>query len=143
MKKILLSLMLVTTFFSSCEFEMSSNGELDGFWQLTAIDTLATGSRCDMHASKIYWAVQMHLLEIQDKKNVNQYILMRFKNTGDSLILSSPYYNDRDASDVLITDENVLKPYGLSDLTTRYAMTLHKDKLILQSETLRLFFQRY
>lgn len=45
MKKIIgaLSLAVMMLTLSSCEVETSQNGDLDGFWHLEQVDTLATG----------------------------------------------------------------------------------------------------
>ena len=38
----------------SCEIETSHNGDLDGFWHLTGVDTLATGGKRDLaHAKSV------------------------------------------------------------------------------------------
>ena len=48
MKKIIGILFFAVLVFtlSSCEIETSQNGDLDGFWHLEQVDTLATGGTC-------------------------------------------------------------------------------------------------
>ena len=55
MKKItfLFAALLLLT---SCEIEFSNNGKLDGFWQLIAVDTLATQHTSDLKTSGRTWA---------------------------------------------------------------------------------------
>lgn len=35
--------------------ETSDNGDLDGYWQLSQVDTLANGVQVDMTSSKVFW----------------------------------------------------------------------------------------
>ena len=50
MKK-LLYIFIFTLAVAACEIHTSENGDLDGYWQLHKVDTLANGSSCDMRDS--------------------------------------------------------------------------------------------
>lgn len=126
----------------ACSLETSHNGDLDGFWQLHHADTLATGGSADMRDSKLYWAVQMHLLRVL--KTDYGAVFFRFNNTGDSLLLSDPYLDNRDSSDIKVTDASLLLPYGFSSLSEGYVIEqLDADKMVLKSRVVRLHFRKY
>ena len=40
--------MLVLCFQSACTLETSDNGDLDGYWHLEQVDTLATGGKLNL-----------------------------------------------------------------------------------------------
>ena len=129
---------------TSCEIEFSNNGKLDGFWQLIAVDTLATQHTSDLKTSGRTWAFQGRLLEMRDTKGGYSDLYFSFEHRGDSLFLDSPYLSDRDADDIKITDINIVRPYGVNGLKEGFEIeSLSKNKLILRSKTLRLLFKKH
>lgn len=142
MKKItfLFAALLLLT---SCEIEFSNNGKLDGFWQLIAVDTLATQHTSDLKTSGRTWAFQGRLLEMRDTKGGYSDLYFSFEHRGDSLFLDSPYLSDRDADDIKITDINIVRPYGVNGLKEGFEIeSLSNNKLILRSKTLRLMLRK-
>ena len=143
MKKItfLFAALLLLT---SCESEFSNNGKLDGFWQMIAVDTLATQHTSDLKTSGRTWAFQGRLLEMRDTKGGYSDLYFSFEHRGDSLFLDSPYLSDRDADDIKITDVNIVRPYGVNGLKEGFEIeSLSNNKLILRSKTLRLLFKKH
>ncbi len=142
MKKItfLFAALLLLT---SCEIEFSNNGKLDGFWQMIAVDTLATQHTSDLKTSGRTWAFQGRLLEMRDTKGGYSDLYFSFEHHGDSLFLDSPYLSDRDADDIKITDVNIVRPYGVNGLKEGFEIeSLSNNKLILRSKTLRLMLRK-
>ena len=128
---------------TSCEIEFSNNGKLDGFWQLIAVDTIATQHTSDLKTSGRTWAFQGRLLEMRDTKGGYSDLYFSFEHRGDSLFLDSPYLSDRDADDIKITDVNIVKPYGVKGLKEGFEIeSLSNNKLILRSKTLRLMLRK-
>ena len=128
---------------TSCEIEFSNNGKLDGFWQLVAVDTLATQHTSDLKTSGRTWAFQGRLLEMRDTKGGYSDLYFSFEHRGDSLFLDSPYLSDRDVDDIKITDVNIVRPYGVNDLKEGFEIeNLSNNKLILRSKTLRLMLRK-
>lgn len=128
---------------TSCEIEFSNNGKLDGFWQLIAVDTLATQHTSDLETSGRTWAFQGRLLEMRDTKGGYSDLYFSFEHRGDSLFLDSPYLSDRDADDIKITDVNIVRPYGVNGLKEGFEIeNLSNNKLILRSKTLRLMLRK-
>ena len=126
------------------KFHVSDNGELDGFWQLTSVDTLANGRSADMKEKKIFWAVQTDLLEMRDLTGKHINILFRFDRGPTTLTLSAPVANDRIIYDSLVTNPATLQPYVLSHLNeTLQVLHLSSSNMTLQSEQLRMFFRKY
>ena len=142
MKKItcLFAALLLLT---SCEIEFSNNGKLDGFWQMIAVDTLATQHTSDLKTSGRTWAFQGRLLEMRDTKGGYSDLYFSFEHRGDSLFLDSPYLSDRDVDDIKITDVNIIRPYGVNGLKEGFEIeNLSNNKLILRSKTLRLMLRK-
>ena len=144
MKK-LLALLTVCAGLTACEVRTSDNGDFDGFWQMTAIDSLVNGRSVDMHTSGEYWAVQVHLLEVRNIRNRHKDVLFRFSFEGDSLRLRSPYYDESGENNEL-PEHNVtsLKPYGIDRSAQTYrVLTLTSDNMVLQKEDVKLSFRKY
>lgn len=128
---------------TSCEIEFSNNGKLDGFWQMIAVDTLATQHTSDLKTSGRTWAFQGRLLEMRDTKGGYSDLYFCFEHRGDSLFLDSPYLSDRDVDDIKITDVNIVRPYGVNGLKEGFEIeSLSNNKLILRSKTLRLMLRK-
>lgn len=136
---IVLSLMFSVV---SCDLETSNNGDLDGLWQLRSVDTLSTGASGDMRESGVYWAFQFDLMEAQMVSEDG--IFFRFTITADSLLLSDPYIDKRDSSDIALTDPTALYPYGIHALDEGFAvLSLSSSAMQLQCDELRLTFRKY
>lgn len=135
-----LSLIMIT----SCTLDSSDNGALDGYWQLSSIDTLANGHSVNMRDSGIFWAFNFNLLVTRSTKEPLGEILYDFENTDDNLILSNPYILYRDSSDIKVTDVNLLKKYGVNSLLETFTIEhLNSNKMVLQSNLVRLNFRKY
>ena len=146
MKKLkLLALLTVCAGLTACEVRTSDNGDFDGFWQLTAIDSLVNGRSVDMHLSGEYWAVQVHLLEVRNTNSHHQNVLFRFSFEGDSLHLRSPYYDESGENGELPKhDVTSLKPYGIDRSDQAYqVLKLNSSNMVLQKEDIRLSFRKY
>jgi hypothetical protein len=146
MRKILyllvLGLMVV-----SCELETSGNGELDGYWQMCQVDTLATGGKADTRGSFIFWGVQGKLLQIRFSENnvyLGEGLLFRFENKNSMLTLSSPFVHHLYETDEPIDDVEILKPFGIYRLEEKFVIEeLDKKSMVLTNDLLRLHFRRY
>ena len=146
MKKLFLYIIGAGLLTTACDMESSKNGDLDGLWQLSQVDTLATGSSTDMRASQITWAVQGVILEtrLATSYDVQNDIIFRFSHTADSLVLYSPYFSDRHNGDVRVEDVNQLRPFGVSRLEEHFKVQeLSSSTMTLQSQELRLWFRKY
>ena len=144
MKRILLTLPLLGLLtFSSCDLEMSDNGALDGYWQLARIDTIGGGGQ-DMVTSRIFWSVQLHLLQLSDQSGNNRTYLLRFKQDDTHLRVYDPYLSARNEGDKPLDDATVLQPYGIQSLDERFEiLQLDNKHLSLRSSLLELTFNRY
>lgn len=135
---------MMATIVAGCEIHTSNNGDLDGLWQLRSIDTLSVGVSADARERMIYWAVQRHILEVQDKHDTRNKIMFRFSQRGDSLFLSEPRVNNRDVGDTLVVDLSMLQPYGVNDFEESYLIEqLDGGQMVLKSKVLRLWFRKY
>ena len=128
---------------TACEIESHDNGKIDGFWHLEHIDTLATGGTLDVSNEKLFWSVQVRLLEVSNKTTGAKYIFS-FRQANGSLYLSNPLVSDRIKGDPEVEDVKVLAPYGINSLDETFAVeALDGKKMILRSETLRLKLKKF
>ena len=129
---------------SACTLETSHNGKLDGMWQLTQLDTLATDGQTDMRETGIFWCVQNNLLKISALYGGADPILFRFQNTGKQLIINDPYFDNRTEGDIKIEDVAELSFYNIDTLEQTFAIEkLTSGKMTLQSERFRFHFRKY
>lgn len=145
---VLLMLVLGSVLLNSCEIESSDNGSLDGFWHLESVDTLATGGRCNYGNQRVFWGVQYKLLSVNNYEGGKFYF--RFRQTSDSLILSSPYRNNwhqdvENGGDIPLTEINdTLRQCGINHLVeSYYKEKMNGDKMILRTKELRLSFKKF
>lgn len=129
----------------SCTIETSDNGNLDGYWQLSSIDTLSSnGKTVNMRDSGIFWAVQKDLISTRSTHKPFMEILFKFKLSQDYLELNNPYILYRDASDIKVTDVSLLKRFGINSLDENFQiLELKENTMILKSDILILYFRKY
>ncbi len=147
MKKIFFLLVASLVLATSCGdlIETSGNGDLDGYWQLAQVDTLATGATKDMTNSKVFWGVQGKFLNVLDTHESPSYgYMFRFQHTADSLLLSDARVNNREVSDSLLTDVSVLRPLGVNHLAEHFFVErLTGSRMVLRGKVIRLHFRKF
>ena len=128
---------------SACELETSHNGKLDGWWLLTAVDTLQTGGHANVEAQQCTWAFQGRLLELRDVPGQRGDYLLSFARHGNDLLLSHPYLSARDSGDIAVQTPQLLHPYGIQALSEQFLITaIGRRRMVLTSTSLRLYFRR-
>jgi hypothetical protein len=139
-KTLIISSILSLLFFVSCDIESSNNGKLDGFWYLNQVDSLSKATNLDKQ--RIFWSFQYDLLQLS---NLNDNtIIYRFEKNNNRLILKNPCMFDRTLGDTLVTDVEVLRPYGVNSLNETFnIVNLSNSDMILESPVLRLHFIKH
>ena len=131
----------------SCEIETSGNKELDGYWQMSQVDTLSTGGIADTREALVYWGIQGNLLQIRFSENgkyLGEGFLFRFDWEGNTLTLSSPIQHHLYETDEPIEDAEVLNPYGIFNLEEVFTIEkLNDHDMVLTNALLRLHFRKY
>jgi hypothetical protein len=125
----------------SCEFETSNNGNLDGNWQLTEVDTLHTGGIKDMKDLQIFYAIQMRLINVSafNNPNMEDNYYFHFEHRGDSLIFKTA---NSEGKTMYTTQQ--LQPFGLNKEAEHFKIiSLSSNNMILQSEMLLLKFRKF
>ena len=129
---------------TACDVEFSDNGDLDGFWQLCSIDTLETGRTGDVRDKGLTWAFEGKLLEVRDVQKVHQDIILSFSHGNGTLQIFSPYLVYREEGDLKIEDIDFMRPYGINQLEESFrVLELNSDRMVLESEVVRLSFRKY
>lgn len=126
----------------SCDIESSDNGKLDGFWLLNKIDSLPNGKTTDYSNQSIFWSFQYDLLQLSNLNDNN--IIYRFEKNSKQLYLHNPCMFDRALGDSLVTNVDVLRPYGVNSLNETFNIVdLSSSNMILESPVLRLHFVKH
>ena len=144
MKKLYLAC-LAALLLSACELEVSENGDFDGLWQLTALDSVGTGSSVDMRTSGEFWAVQMRLLEVRNSRGQHRNQYFRFTLADGWLTLRTPNLDENGMTDDSTKiDVSSLRRYGISRVDERFhVLTLTGSTMVLQNEAVKLSFRKY
>lgn len=144
MKYAIVVIITTMTALSACTLETSHNGKLDGMWQLTQLDTLATEGQTDMRETGIFWSVQSNLLKVAALYGGAEPVLFRFQHTGAQLVISDPYIDNRSEGDIKIEDTAELSFYNIDALEQTFSVEqLTSGKMTLQSERFRFHFRKY
>lgn len=123
---------------SSCSFESSDNGRLDGAWHLLLINEETAPD------ANIYWSFQNNLLELRDKGGDKGAFLLRFSHEDQQLFLSQPHIFDRDNGDKPLEDAAFLMPFGIDNLNETFQIVnLTRSRMTLKSETKKLEFRKF
>lgn len=130
----------------SCTVETSGNGDLDGYWHLLRVDTIATGGVRDLGDSLVFWGVEHKLIGMRGHGG---YYYLSFEQTDDSLVIHSPYinyYSDNpgQGDDYPLADVRMLWQFGIEDLEVHYKKEgLSGSRMVLRSGRLRLYFKKF
>ncbi len=131
---------------AGCDLETSDNGDLDGYWHLTRVDTLTTGGTLDTSEQLLFWAVQVRLLNVVDQSDDADHMgyLLRFEHKEGTLRVYEPYKNSRKDGDIKVDDASVLSPFGINRLDETFRVEqLDGDGMQLTGDALRLTFVRF
>jgi hypothetical protein len=125
--------------------ENSHNGDLDGLWLLSSVDTLATGGHVQVEDRNLTWAFQGHLLEMRALTGERFSYIFRFEHQGDSLFLRQPYLSESGQNDIAVEEINDgLRAFGVNEFGEGYRLiTLNNKRLTLRSKELQLSFEKY
>lgn len=138
-------LVVITVSLTSCGdlLETSNNGKLDGFWQLAAVDTLATGGHRDMADDRKFMSVQGKILEMHDADEGIRY-MFRFAHADGKLSLSDARIDDRNTGDPAVESVDPLRPFGLDALDQVFTVEkLSGGRLVLVTGSLRLSYRKF
>jgi len=155
MKKVFLLFSLLALL-SSCKFHGSHNGDLDGFWMLTQVDTLLIEGNAvngqehiqTCRERRLFWSFQADIMKTQqliDGQGMTIY-LYRFCHEGNQLDVFEPHEYERMHGNVPIDAErlNEISRFGINSLEENYLVEkLNSKNMILKSESLRLYFEKY
>lgn len=128
--------------------EKSENGDLDGMWYLTRMDSIQNDCHQNVREQRITWSFQAKLLQCfnyndDSWKNV---VMARFKNDGSHLIISDPFIYNRMEGDIPLTIDSThyLHPHCINSVPDNFVLEkLDKKTLIISDDVLRLYFEKY
>ena len=129
-------------FLCGCELETTDNGDLDGYWHLEQVDSLAVQRSIDYGQSNIFWSIQFELLQLSNLED--NTIIYKLVYDNRQLTLANPCMFDRADGDTLVTNVEVLRQYGVNALQESFkVVTLESRTMVLESPVLRLHFKKY
>lgn len=145
MKKFLSIIVAVSAILTSCEVHDSDNENLDGYWYLTRVDTIATGGVNEYRGQRVFWSFQGSLLQM-NRVEIDCYYMASFSHKGNELVVEHPYLYDRNNGGYYIADETMyeIKPFGLNSIKESFTLkTLDDHNMVLDNGKFRLCFERY
>lgn len=146
MKKLLyviFATICLCTTFTGCTLEMSENGDLDGFWNLRQIDTLATQRTINVKDSGIYWSIQLNMIDVRFVDDRHKECVMKFDKQGDTITINTPCYFNHTDGDVPLTNADPLRPYGINSMNESFIIEhLTPGNMTLKTDKLRLYFRK-
>ena len=129
-------------FLCGCELETTDNGDLDGYWHLEQVDSLAGQRSIDYGQSNIFWSIQFELLQLSNLED--NTIIYKLVYDNHQLTLANPCMFDRADGDTLVTNVEVLRQYGVNALQENFkVVSLESRTMVLESPVLRLHFRKY
>jgi len=146
MKKILFFIFCISAVFSSCEH--SQNGDLDGVWYLTQVDSIQQHASISTRGEKKTWAFQAQFVQFFDYNysDWNKLVMARIEYNDDKIIINSPFIYNRVDGDIPLTADSLqyLQPYFVNSIpdTFNIEKLTHKE-LRISDNTLRLYFEKY
>lgn len=142
MRSLLTILFYVAITTTACTIETSGNGDLDGFWHLTNVDTLATGGITDYSQKQVFWSFQGKMYKMRDF-STGIAVIGYFTRHDDSLFIANVYRDDRMYDDPPIKDVAELYVYGVDAINEHYSIVyLSSSRMTLKSTTLELEFKK-
>ncbi|NLI35949.1 MAG: lipocalin family protein [Bacteroidales bacterium] len=134
MKKLfIISIVLILT---ACD-KVPINGNLDGMWQLMAIQDNVTSNVSNVKDSRLYYSFQLHLVQLN-----NGEAYAHFSHRNDSIVMYD--WCDGSPTNNKIIDTTVLNKFGLYDLRDSFKVELlTHEKMQLRSRKVTLSFRKF
>lgn len=131
------------TLLGSCEVRVSNNGDLDGFWHMEKVDTIATGGTLDLSKELRFWAYQVNLMTVSNQQTGSIYV-MYFDHSGGTLRAYNMHYHQRMEGDPPIEDASLVNEFGLNALDETFQVeSLSGSRMVLATDRLRLHFRKF
>lgn len=131
----------------SCE--MSDNGDLDGYWYMTRIDSIQSGKTVNKREDRLTWEFQDKILEFYNHNDLYEFrhtLMARFEHSDGQLIVYNPFRYDRMNGDVALTADSLeyLRPYSINAVPDTFQVEkLSDSKLQITDNYLRIYFEKY
>lgn len=131
---------------SSCE--TIDNGDIDGFWIITQVDSLQQGTSHKIREQLKTWSFQANLARFFNYNEDTQKtpLMARFEQSNGNLILSEPFIYNRMEGDVLLTMDSThyLRPHFINSLPDTFRIEkLNRNKMKIADDVVRLYFEKY
>lgn len=126
-----------------CEVRVSNNGDLDGFWHMEKVDTIATGGTLDLSQERRFWAFQVNLMTVSNLQMGSTYV-MYFDHSGGTLRAYNMHYNNRTEGDPPLEEVTEVNQFGLNALDETFQVeSLSGSRMVLATDRLRLHFRKF
>ena len=140
----LLYIIISTLLLTACDMETPSTEGFDVYWQLRQVDTLATGGKCDMTYSYIYWAVENHVLLVRDIDNENLKLVFHFDKSSDMIWIYNPNFWVNKDELIPLESDSLLKPLGILGIRDTFDIEkLNHSDLVVRNRAYKLSFRKY
>ena len=121
---------------AACD-KLPMNGNLDGMWQLMAIQDNTTSNVSDVKDSRLYYSFQLHLVQLN-----NGEAYAYFSHRNDSIVMYDWCKGNLDNDKII--DPSVLNKFGLYELRDSFKVeVLTSEKMQLRSRKATLSFRKF
>jgi hypothetical protein len=135
-----------TCLLSACE--CSDNGDLDGMWHITRVDSITNGASADVRKDLKFWSFQDKLVQLFNyhTDSSKEILMARFEHSDKLLIISTPFIYNRLDGDIFLSDDSLylLYPHGINCIPDTFTVEkLNRKKMQLSDDVVRLYFEKY
>ncbi len=151
MKRIIslyIPLLIALMSWTSCE--KVDNGDLDGVWYMTRMDSIATNQSIEMRNKRKTWSFQSRLMQVFGHNNLqydrSHVIMSHFSATNGKLIVVDPFVYERMHGDIMLTNDSLdrLRPYGINHVPDTFVIEkLNSSKFQISNDLIRIYFDKY
>ncbi len=128
------------------ELHSSKNGDLDGFWHLETVDSLATGNTCDLREERRFWMFQGTIFQLYCPEVMGgQRFVGQFSHENGTLTLWKVLYDIREEGDPVVESVDIIRPFGINQIENVVFRVdeLSGNKMTLSNEMLKLSFKKH
>lgn len=146
MKKFISVMAIVCCMLVGCETWSSDNGELDGIWYLSRVDSLENYNFSPYREKRVFWSFQGTIMQAHSSSDLLTKFMCKFERKNNSLRVYSPYLYDRMNGDEYLTEDDIIRvaDFGINNLDETFNIeTLNNSTMVLRGNKLRLIFEKY
>jgi hypothetical protein len=149
MKQFFAIVVIILSALCSCDTWSSDNGQLDGMWYLSELDSVSNNQSINYRERKVFWSFQGTILQLHSAscpKELEKKYMCAFDYRNNSLRVYSVSLYDRMNGNQYLSEEEIseVRKFGINSLDETFRIeSLSERVMILKGSKLRLVFEHY